>query len=152
MKERTNIWGKPDCELPSGELCNACCVLPNIELEGSYVSVGKPANSPCPYLISPNPSDGMGCSLHPLAKPETCKAFHCGGVDTSFKLRLIAQALSSNLVSQNDALLSATNVLQSRVEEKVLAGIIAYSVLEKAKVFAKLTRPRDLDIKDLDET
>lgn len=130
MTERLNIWGKPGCELPNGKLCNACCILPEIELEGTIVSVSKPANSPCPHLND----SGQGCSLHPDGKKEICKSWHCGVAGTESKINLIAQGLSSGLVSETD-----------------ISDDIKNEVVGRSIIFSEITIPRDLVIRDLIE-
>lgn len=129
MKElEVNIWGNTGCELPNGKLCTACCVLSNIELEGVYVSLAKPAHSPCPNLEE-------GCKLHLVGvKPDSCKSWHCSMADLNGKLDLIAQGLSLEQVSE---------------EEAVLAG--GAFVLFRAKYLSKMTYNRALIERDLDE-
>lgn len=136
-----NIWGKRGCELPDGKLCNACCILPNIELEGVYVSVGKPANSPCPHL-----GQEAGCSLHTNGKPEACVSWHCSVTDISTKVDLIAQGLSSGLVTSGEAAEAAFKFLRgdiSGVKEKIIS---------RANYLSNMTHAKDLMHGDLDET
>lgn len=152
MQERTNIWGKPNCDLPDGKLCQACCVLPNIELEGTYVSVGKPANSPCQYLNNYDSEDGQGCNLHPDRKPETCKNWHCSVARMDLKLDLIAQGLSLESVTESEAILSAKELFKGRVDGKVVDDIIKFGILDKSVVLTKITHKRNLIVQDLDET
>ena len=152
MQERTNIWGKSNCDLPNGKLCQSCCVLPNIELEGTYVSVGKPANSPCPHLNNYNEEEGQGCNLHLKGKPETCKTWHCSMAYLDLKLDLIAQGLSLESVTESEAILSAKELLKGRVDGKVVNDIIKFGILEKSVVLTKITHQKDLVIQDLDET
>lgn len=99
MLERINIWGKAGCELPNGKLCTACCVYPNIELEGSLVSVAKSENSPCPYLKKNND----GCSRHGTKKPINCTNWHCSGADNQYKLELIIESLALKQVTFEEA-------------------------------------------------
>lgn len=106
MKELgLNIWGKAGCGRPDGGLCTACCVLPNIELEGTYVSLAKPAHSPCPNLAP------QGCRLHLKGKPDTCKTWHCSMADLNGKIDLIAQGLSLGEVTDKEAVTAASELL-----------------------------------------
>ena len=144
MAERLNIWGKEGCELPSGKLCNACCILPDIELEGTIVSVGKPANSPCPNLSI----IGEGCSLHQKGKPETCKSWNCGRADLFGKLDLIAEGLSRSLVNETEAVVAASKLLKDTADPD---GIIGFSVLDEAVRLSNVTFKKELILRDLNE-
>ena len=144
MAERLNIWGKEGCELPSGKLCNACCILPDIELEGTIVSVGKPANSPCPNLSI----IGEGCSLHQKGKPETCKSWNCGRVDLFGKLDLIAEGLSQSLVNETEAVTAASNLLDGTANPD---GIIRFGVLDEAIRLSNITSKKELTLRELNE-
>lgn len=99
MSERINIWGNPGCELPNGKLCNVCCVLPDVELEGKLVSVGKPPFSFCPYLDE----KGSGCTRHLKNKPETCVSWHCNSIGTNYRRELISGALALNIITSEEA-------------------------------------------------
>lgn len=147
MKEaETNIWGKPGCELPNGRLCNACCVLPEIELEGIYVSLAKLANSPCPHLA------GAGCDLHLNGKPDACKNWHCSNTGSDYKIDLIAQGLSSSLVTETEALSAAFEILRSRAKGNTLIYLIQSGVLDRSAQLSTITHNKDLVARDLDET
>ncbi len=111
MKE--NIWGKEGCLLPNGKLCTACCVLPNIELEGSFISIGKPENTPCPHL---NQLEG-GCSLHLNGKPDTCRNWHCSKAGNDYKLELITGGLALGLVNSDQAVRAASNWTNKEISE-----------------------------------
>jgi hypothetical protein len=149
MQERTNIWGKFGCDLPNGKLCHACCVLPNIELEGVYVSVGKPANSPCPYLAGSDGKTEQGCSKHLNEKPEACKTWHCEAADLNSQLELIAEGLSLDLVNTPEATSSASVLLGSLPNPD---GFIKYNILDKAAALSKITHKRALVVRDVVET
>ncbi|KKR43263.1 MAG: hypothetical protein UT76_C0012G0003 [Candidatus Woesebacteria bacterium GW2011_GWB1_40_12] len=138
MQERINIWGKQGCELPSGKLCNACCVLPNIELDGQLVSITKPENSPCPHLNDSSGKKGEGCGLHQKGKPGTCESWHCSSLRTSDKVNYIAQELSLGLVSETEALAVASESIRSLL-------------IDTAKRISKITTGRELIVRDLDE-
>lgn len=138
MSERINIWRRPDCELPSGKLCNACCVLPNIELSGFVVSVAKPENSPCPYLTDDSGKEGKGCSLHSRGKPETCLSWHCSNLKGSDKIIYIAQGLSLGLVDEADAVTAAGESGKSML-------------IDMARRLSKITVQKELVTRDLDE-
>jgi hypothetical protein len=148
MIEQINIWGKPGCELPNGKLCNACCVLPNIELEGTYVSVGKLANSPCPYLND----TGEGCSLQISGKPEACKTWHCSMTGADGKINLIAQGLSLGLVSEHKAVSLAIGLVKKYLPNvKELSSYIKNEVLGRSIIFSEITHAKGLVVRDLDE-
>ena len=148
MKEaETNIWGKPGCMLPNGRHCYACCVLPEIELEGTYVSLSKPANSPCPHLV-----DGE-CSLHSgNRKPDACKGWHCSMAGLNGKLDLIAQSLSLGQVSEGEATSSASRLLKENVVKKDVTDFINTTVLIRSAKLLEITHKRELVVRDLDET
>lgn len=147
MKETgINVWGKPGCEFPNGKLCNACCILPNIELEGTYVSVGKPANSPCPHLAD------QGCSLHSHGKPDACENWHCSATGTDYKIDLIAQGLSSGIVTKTEAFEAAYELLKDSTKSNKLIDLLQSRVLDRSVELSKITRKRDLITQDLDET
>lgn len=139
MKE--NIWGKEGCELPGGGLCTACCVLPDIELEGSIVSVGKPENTPCPNLDLVN----GGCKLHLNAKPDTCRNWDCSKTDINGKLWLIAGGLALELVNSDQAVISALNLINSDADK------LRAQIEKNAKNLANDIKPRDLICRDLVE-
>jgi len=148
MTERVNIWGRQNCDLPSGKLCNSCCVLPEIEFDGVYSSVAKPANSPCPNL-----NRVEGCDLSLEDKPTVCQSWHCSTFDLGGKLGLIAEGLSLGLVNSDEAVLAALNILKgSNIEEKNFNAKIGYEVLDKSAYLLPITYKRDLRIGDLDET
>lgn len=101
---KKNIWGQSGCLLPDGvNLCESCCVLPQIELGNEYASVIKPANTPCPNLAKIG-----GCSIH-SHKPESC-SWHCSMADRATRLDLIAQALSEGKVSAEEAQIASGGV------------------------------------------
>ena len=135
MSERINIWGKPGCELPSGKLCNACCVLPNVELSGFVVSVAKPENSPCPNLADDSGKEGFGCKLHPIGKPETCLSWHCSSLTGSDKINYVAQGLSLGLVDEDSALAAVGESGKSLL-------------IDTAKHLSNITRKRELITRD----
>lgn len=148
MKETgQNIWGKKGCELPNGGLCTACCVFPNIELEGTYVSLAKPANSPCPNLA---PQEG--CRLHLKGKPDTCRAWHCSASDLNGKLDLIAQGLSLGEVNDNEAVTAASELLNenSVTHDETDASIKAKVILRSVEIYG-ITQKRALILRDLNE-
>lgn len=147
MSERVNIWGKPGCELPNGRLCNACCVLPNIELEGFYTSVAKPKNSPCPHLVDNTGKSGEGCLLHQKAKPEACRSWHCSSLGNLKKADYIAQALSSGQVSESEAKAAVAEIFKEKHSE----GVFKYSIVGKARALTRITGKKDLIYRDLDE-
>lgn len=148
MKEiEINIWGKPGCELPNGKLCTACCVLPEIELEGTYVSLAKPAHSPCTRLTD------KGCSLHSSnRKPDACKGWHCSKANLGGKLDLIAQSLSLGQVSEKEAVSSASELVDDNVGGKNMEFYLNTSVLSRSVELSRITYPRELVERDLDET
>ncbi len=134
-----NIWGRPGCELPTGKLCNACCVFPQIELESGFVSVVKPPNTPCPFL-----KDTGGCSKHPNLKPWGCKTYHCSSerglwFDSNGygRLTLIAQALALGLVTKEEAIRASLQHCLNTNNE--ISRMLEYS--EKLKI---LTQERGL--------
>ena len=142
MKEsEANIWGKSSCELPNGGLCIACCVLPEIELEGTYVSVSKPANSPCPHLAD------KGCSLSGVKKPDACRGWHCSMAGLNGKLDLVAQSLSLGQVSEAEATSSASRLLGANQGDIINTVVLARSVQ-----LSEVTHKRELVVRDLDET
>lgn len=140
MKE--NIWGKGGCELPNGRLCNACCVLPEIELENFIVSVGKPENTPCPNL---NSFEG-GCKLHFSGKPDTCRNWHCSKANNDDKLKLIAGALALGIVGFKDAEEAVLGWVENEKIEQV-----TFQLEKDAKNLAENIKPRDLICRDLVE-
>lgn len=152
--ERANIWGKPGCELPNGKICNACCVLLNIELAGVYASVAKPENSPCPHLYGQNGEDAdkQGCDLHFSGKSDNCKNWHCSMTSLNRKLDLIAQGLSLGLVTEAEAFSSASTLLGGRQKKNNdSAGIIQDMILAGSVMLSKITYPKELIERDLDE-
>jgi hypothetical protein len=152
MTERQNIWGKPDCQLPDGKLCNACCILPEIELEGYIVSVAKPANSPCQHLVGSEVAK-RGCDLHSGGKPDVCKSWHCSMADLDGKINLISQGIMSNLVSESEACAFALNVLkENNLENLYFINEIRSEITGRAGMLSKITHPRDVVVRDLDET
>jgi hypothetical protein len=147
MKETgNNIWGKPGCELPEGKLCNACCILPNIELEGTYTSLAKPANSPCPHIAI------QGCDLHLQRKPDACKGWHCSMANVNGKVELIAQGLSTGQVTRTDALVAAYDILKDDAKGNRLIDLLQVGVLDRSVELLRITHPRDLIERDLVET
>lgn len=146
MEERINIWGKNGCSLPNGKLCNACCILPEVELEGTIVSVKKPGFSPCPNLSK----DGQGCSLHLKGnKPAAC-SWHCSQANTEHKLELIAQTLSSGSISLVDANLAIANLIKDTGNRVPLPCVIE-DVYQNSEIIRKNTKTRELVCGDLDE-
>ena len=146
MSERINIWGKPGCELPDGKLCNACCILPEIELEGNLTSVKKQGFTECPYLSK----DGQGCSLHKTGdKPGAC-AWHCSQADLNHKLELVSQTLSSGKISKEDVDLSVMNLLKG-LKRSVSLSLILDDVYLYSENIKTKTMPRELIYGDLDE-
>lgn len=141
MEERLNIWGKTGCNLPDGGLCRACCVLPDIELEGSVFSVGKPENSLCPYL---NQSAG-GCTLEGKGKPDNCTSWDCSKASNEYKLDLIAQSLALKDVTIKEAI-DACNAWLGDPAENTKMRLIDES--ERLKI---LTTQKDLITRDLVE-
>jgi len=144
--ERANIWGKPGCELPNGKICNACCVLLNVELEGTYVSISKLENSPCPYLYGQDGKDvdKQGCSLHLSGKSDNCKNWHCSMANLNRKLDLVAQGLSLGLVTESEAFASVSILFEGgqQIRDRILAGSVMLS---------KITRKKELVVRDLEE-
>ena len=140
MERKNNIWGRAGCELPNGKLCSACCVLPDIELEGALVSVGKPANSPCPYL------DNDGCQRQLAGKPDTCNDWHCSIADLGGKLNLVAQTLSLGQVDEDSAIEAVVRLTGTSWESA------QKDVLERSAYLSKITQKRELVTRDLDET
>lgn len=134
-----NIWGRGSCHLPNGNLCTACCVLPEVELGGTYASVIKPANSPCPNI-----KDGVGCTLQGEAKPGACKAWHCSQATLWGKLDLIAQGLSLDLVSQDQALSSAAILLAQAGRYTGVEEIMTEKVLQRSAGLTNITGEKDL--------
>lgn len=111
MVENKNIWGKPGCELPDGSLCNACCILPEIELEGTVISLKKLENTPCPNLLE----GGKGCSLHlKKEKPETCQNWHCSQAPYHKKFEYVAQAIASGIVTDKEAIIAMSKLIGDR--------------------------------------
>ncbi len=146
MIENKNIWGKPGCELPSGLLCNACCILPKIELEGNIVSLKKPENSPCPNLSK----NGQGCSLHLKGeKPETCKNWHCSQAPDYKKYELVAQAVASGIVTDTEVIIAMLKLIGDRNITKE-APLIA-DVFLLADDLKRLMMDRPLVPGDVDE-
>lgn len=146
MKElRLNIWGKTECERPDGGLCTACCVLPNIELEGTYVSLAKPANSPCSNL-------DKGCTLHQKGKPDTCKTWHCSMADLNGKIDLIAQGLSLGEVNDKEAVTAASELLNENgvTHDEIDDSIKAKVILRSVELY-EITQKRALILRDLNE-
>lgn len=96
---RKNIWGKEDCELPSGQLCDACCQHYEV-LVGNKV---KPENTPCPYQNRVL-DEGRGCNMH--GQFYECKIFHCSNlhqVNPNRSLKLIATARSNGDITDSEA-------------------------------------------------
>ena len=145
MQERKNIWGKTGCELPNGNLCTACCVLPQVELESFYVSLIKPANSPCPHLVD------KGCGLHNTGKPSAC-GWHCSMANKLGKVDLIAQALSQGSVTQTEASLAAFELMRTSMTGVELSEFIKSRVLDRSMYLRRVTYPKVLIERDLDET
>ena len=139
MKE--NIWGKEGCELPGGGLCTACCVLPNIELEGSFVSIGKPENTPCPHL---NQSKG-GCNLHNNGKPDTCRNWHCSKAGNDYKTELIIGGLALGLVNSDQAVAAASNWNNNENRDT------RNHIENEANRLIQDIKPRELICRDLEE-
>lgn len=111
MIENKNIWGKPGCELPNKKLCNACCILPEIELEGTVISLKKSENSPCPNLLK----EGEGCKLHLTeTKPNNCKNWHCSQVPYHKKFEYVAQAIASGIVTDKEAIIAMLKLIGDR--------------------------------------
>lgn len=147
MAERLNIWGKPGCELPNGQLCNACCILPEIELEGVVGSLKKPANTPCPNLSE----DGQGCKLHLTGeKPENCQNWHCSQLPEHKKPEYVAQAIVSNIVSNSEAVRTLDNLFSKNNETYVIGERVTETFL-LADDLARITMPRELISGELDE-
>lgn len=147
MSERINIWGKPNCELPNGKLCNACCILPEIELEGNIVSVKKPDFTPCPNLSK----NGQGCSLHKTEnKPAAC-AWHCSQAPASRQIELISQAISTDIVSCTDADKAVEKIMRDTNTSVPLEFIIDDVHLNAERIKGN-TMHRELVYADLDET
>lgn len=147
MTERLNIWGKPECELPNGKLCNACCILPAIELEGNVISAIKPEFTPCPNLSV----DGQGCSLHKTGdKPAAC-VWHCSQADLDHKLEFVSQTLASGKVSKNDANLAVINLTKNSKSSVPLSSILDDVYINAGLIKGK-TCYRELEYRDLDET
>jgi hypothetical protein len=102
MSERLNIWGESGCGLPSGGLCESCCVVKEIESKwGKNGHFSKPSLTPCNFMASTE-GDAAGCKIHNLA-PNGCEAYHCSTEIPQVKQLLIAQALQSGAVSANEA-------------------------------------------------
>lgn len=141
MSERINIWGKAGCELPNGKLCTACCVLPEVELEGTIVSVKKPAFSPCPNLK--RAEEGQGCNLHQNGKGDICKNWHCSGLGNNYRVDLIAGALSLGSVTESEAILAV----------KQLQGVeyLETDMIERSKSYSTKIHNMELVGGDLDE-
>lgn len=146
MAERTNIWGKSGCELPNGRLCDACCILPRIELEGTISSLIKPEFTPCPNLSE----DGQGCRLHALkSKPDACR-WHCSQTNLDRKLELISQAISSGIVDNLEANLAVMNLMRNTKSSVPLSFIIGDVYLNAENIMAR-TMPRPLISGEIDE-
>ncbi len=140
MAERLNIWGKPGCELPNGQLCNACCILPEIELEGCVGSLKKPANTPCPNLSE----DGQGCKFHLTGdKPENCQSWHCSQLSEYNKSEYVAQAISSGIVSNSEAVRAMENLLSGKVNPSVIGDRVT-QVFLTADDLTRITMSREL--------
>lgn len=152
--ERANIWGKPNCELPNGKICNACCVLLNIELSGVYTSVAKPENSPCPHLYGQKGEDvdKQGCSLHFSGKSDNCKGWHCSMTSLNRKLDLVAQGLSLGLVTESEAVSSALVLLENRQKENCdFVESVRDRILARSAMLSDITYKKDLVVRDLIE-
>lgn len=142
-----NIWGKPGCALPNGKLCNACCILPEIELEGTIISVKKPEFTPCPNLSK----DGQGCSLHKTGnKPAAC-VWHCSQTSVSRQMELISQAMSTDAVNYFEVNDAIRKIMQN-VETSVPLELVIKDVCINANNIRSKTMNRELICADLDET
>lgn len=139
MKE-LNIWGRPDCELPNGKLCNVCCVLSKVELDGTIFSIVKPAFTPCSNL---NCELDSGCSLHLQGKPENCKNWHCGFLGDNYRRDIIACALAQNLVTEEEAIEAIDKLGRGKEWVK--------EMFRKSNVFSGKIKKRDLIIGDINE-
>lgn len=146
MTERENIWGRPGCELPNGALCNACCILPAIELEGGIISVEKPEFTPCPNLSK----DGQGCSLHKTGnKPSSC-SWHCSQTQPYHKMELVSQAISTGIVTENEAEMAVARLVNEAGSVNSLEDVLS-SVFLHAEYIRGKTKIRPLIYGEPDE-
>lgn len=111
------------------------------------MSVGKPANSPCPHLVSEQGENGQGCIYSGGGKPDACSRWHCSMMGLDGKLDLIAQSLSLGQVSEEEATSSASRLLKGNAVDLTNTTILARS----AKL-SEITYKRELVVRDLDET
>lgn len=90
MSERVNIFDKPQCELPRGGICTACCYFMEV------IALGKSRNTLCKFQTTD------GCAVHNTPEqPDECKQFHCSDVSNHMKWGLISVAqLLSSITSQ----------------------------------------------------
>jgi hypothetical protein len=87
MGEKINIWGKPNCQLPNGRLCTACCQRFTIS------EFNSPAGKLCEYA-DPN---GGGCRI--LTQPDLsylrdlrnqrCGPYYCGDESNKTEISLL---------------------------------------------------------------
>jgi len=101
-KQPINIWGKPFCELPNGNLCDACCNVKEVSNDPSWKKINKIAGQDCQFMKRVK-ENGQGCALYGLG-PNRCDNYHCSiETESDIKLKLINYALEQNLVSLNQA-------------------------------------------------
>lgn len=87
-----NIWGQKGCQLPDGQLCNACCYVYRIP------EIKKPADTDCVFQSS------AGCRLHTEpGLPKRCHDFHCSKRPSDEKLLMINRALETRQVTLKEA-------------------------------------------------
>lgn len=107
MGERLNIWGLTDCNLPSGNLCDACCNVKAIYSDWGNKKFQKLPHTLCPLML--RQKVGQGCAVYGMA-PKSCEAYHCDGEDSGIKLELIRFARQTGLVTTAEAEAASSKV------------------------------------------
>jgi hypothetical protein len=102
--EKNNVWGKSGCELPDGNLCDACCIFYNIPEANSS------AGQHCQHMK--RDTGDQGCRIHEIS-PTRCQSFHCSNRPPAEKLELINTAYTEGQVTLQEAQEAVENLLSS---------------------------------------
>ena len=107
-EEPKNIWGLSGCELPSGDLCTACCrvfeiITNHTKFREHYPDGKKPVGRWCELLQNSDEGTPSGCSVH-KNPPESCRKYHCNQTKNPAEIaRLAASQLNLGKVTIDEA-------------------------------------------------